>query len=309
MSGNFYEILGVDKNATADEIKKAFRKKSLKMHPDKGGSEAEFQKLTEAYETLSDANKRQQYDNPMPKMGMGGMGMNMGRGGGSGGIPPEFINMMFGGKSGGAAGIPFNVAFSRQGNLNGGNFQFFHNGVRVNPKPAPITHTIEISLEDAYNGKKLPVNIERWVRESDDVRKVEKETIYIDIPKGIDNNEMIVLQNRGNVISENNKGDIKIFIKIKNDTPFQRNGLDLILNKTISLKEALCGFEFEIQYFNNRKFTVKNHNTVIKPGYAKCIETLGLTRGDTTGNLIIGFNIEFPNQIGEKEQEELKKIL
>ena len=72
--------------------------------------------------------------------------------------------------------------------------------------------------------------------------------MYIDIPCGIDNNEMIILRDKGNILNETIKGDVKIFIKVINDTEFKREGINLILEKNISLKEALCGFSFNIEH-------------------------------------------------------------
>ena len=86
------------------------------------------------------------------------------------------------------------------------------------------------------------------------------ETLYVSIPAGIDDNEIIVLKGKGNMIDEANKGDIKVFVKIKNNTEFVRNGLDLTYHKTISLKDALCGFSFDLKYIDGRTFKINNGN-------------------------------------------------
>ena len=97
--------------------------------------------------------------------------------------------------------------------------------------------TIEISLEQAYKGINFPLEIERWIKD-ENTRRVEKEKIYIDIPRGIDDGEIVVLKNKGNINGENSKGDIKLHIKVINKTQYVRDGLDLLLNKKISLKQA-----------------------------------------------------------------------
>jgi DnaJ-class molecular chaperone len=305
---DYYKILNVEKNASQEEIKKNYRKLSLKLHPDKGGDENKFKELNEAFQVLGDENKRKEYDF---KLQFGNRNMNMGFNMQENmGIPVDILNMMFGSRN-----IPSNMPFfnfsQSMNSENGPNIRIFRNGVeQVNPmiKPVPIIKTIEITLEDAYNGVNKPVDIERWIKE-EDTKRFEKETIYINIPKGSDNNEIIFIRDKGNIISENNKGDIKLFLKVVNNTSFERNGLDLIYKKKISLKEALCGFSFEIKYFNDRKFNIKNENNIIKQGYNKLVQGLGLTRGEQTGNLIIVFEIEFPDILSKEQTDKLREIL
>ena len=130
------------------------------------------------------------------------------------------------------------------------NIQIFHNGRRVNvnnmrQKPMPIQYKLELTLTQSYNGVKVPIEINKWVME-ENVKRHDKETLYIDIPRGIDNNEIIVLKDRGNVNQHGLVGDVKIMIDILNDSEFRREGLNLIYKKDISLKDSLCGFEFQI---------------------------------------------------------------
>lgn len=303
---SFYEILNVDKNASQDEIKKSFRKLSLKYHPDKnGGDDTKFKKINEAFQTLGDENNRKRYDFEQSGGGRMPGHMPFGDMGGMGGISPDILNKMFGG-----GGMPF-FNFSHQVNgQNVGNVRIFRNGVEqtMMSKPSPIIKTLEIDINNAFTGIKIPIEIDRWILE-ENVKRVEKETIYVDIPEGIDDNEIIIIKGKGNIISDNNKGDIKIFIKIKNNTDFVRNGLNITLTKKISLKDALCGFEFMIYYFNDRKFKLKNNDNVIKPGYSKVIPGLGLKRDGHVGNLIVIFDIEFPENLDDEKIEKLKEIL
>lgn len=318
---DFYKILGVKDNANKDEIKKAYRSLQMKYHPDRnpGNQEAHqmTQKINEAYETLGDDTKRKEYDfmrnNPNPFMRMGNMG-GMGGMGGMPGMPGnmemhfndlnDIMNMMFGGGLGGGlgGGMPF-----------GPNIQVFHSGPNgihqfIN-KPNPIIKSLEITMENVLNGALLPLEIERWILENNN-KVFEKEIIYVDIPQGIDDNEIIILREKGNIINHQNKGDIKVNIIIKNDTPFKRNGLDLILDKTISLKEALCGFIFEINYINGKNYILNNNNgNIIPPGYKKLYPNMGLKRGEHTGSLIINFNITFPDKLTQEQINKLNEIL
>ena len=143
-----YSTLGVGKNATPDDIKKAYRKLASKHHPDKGGDTATFQKIQTAYDTLIEPNKRQQYDNPMPQ------GFPQ-----QGGMPPGFehiFGQMFGG------GNPFDP-FAQH---------------RQQPQQQVFRTTINISLEQAYYGGEQILKLQT---------PTNVHAITIQIPKGIQN--------------------------------------------------------------------------------------------------------------------------
>jgi DnaJ-class molecular chaperone len=308
MSENFYNILGVSENSTKDEIKKAYRSLQMKYHPDKNHGSQECitmtQKINEAYETLSDEEKKQQYDmtrnNPFMRMDSHGP-HNMD-------VPlNDIFNMMFGGTNmfGGISGMPGMPA--------GGKIHIFHGGPmnmqQAMNKPIPIMKSLQITMEHVFNGASLPLEIERWILQNG-TKIFEKETIYIDIPQGIDENEMIILRDRGNVISDQVKGDIKINILIQNNTAFKRSGLDLILDKTITLKEALCGFSFELNYINGKSYTLNNNKGSIVPSeYKKLYQGMGLKRGEHKGNMIIIFHVDFPVILSTEQIDKLIAIL
>ena len=344
-----YKTLDVPETATLDEIKKSYRKLSLKNHPDKNPGNADavkiFQKISEAYEILGDNEKKNEYDmmrkSPFSRMGsnempagfeninelfsniffggMGGPGMGgPGMGGnihmmggmhGMGGMPGMGGNIHMMGGMPGMGGMP-----SMGGFPPGANIRIFRNGVPVNmqqamEKPAPIIKTVTVNIEMVLSGGKIPVEIEKWVIENGN-KVFEVSTIYVDVFKGIDNNEIILLKDQGNVINEQCKGDVKIFIKINNDSNFIRQGLDLIMNKDISLKESLCGFSFELKYINNKVYTINNQNgNIIVPEYQKIIPNMGLTREEHTGNLIIHFHIKFPESLSPEKIAQLNDIL
>jgi len=304
MSESFYNILGVEEGATKDEIKKAYRTLSFKFHPDKnpGNLEAtgKFQKISEAYETLGDEQKREEYDmsRKNPFMRMNGMNGNNGMD-----VPMDDIfNMFFGGMPGFPPGFPPGVKLHV---FNGGPMGF-HQAIQ---KPSPIIKNITINLEQILNGATVPLEIERWIVENG-MKVFENETVYVTIPQGIDEGEMIILRDKGNVINENAKGDIKIFVKITNDTLFKRSGLDLIFDKNITLKEALCGFSFEIKYVNGKSYTLNNNKgNIIPPEYRKIYPNMGLKRGEHSGNMIIHFHVDFPEKLTEEQIIKLSEVL
>ena len=313
MSENFYDILGLSKNATKDEIKKAYRSLQMKYHPDKNQNSQESnnmtRKINEAYETLGDDAKKSEYDNPNPFMRMN----SHGSGGGMDVPMDDIFNMFFGGQ-----GTPFGFPGmpgmqGMPGMPPGAKIHVFHGGPlgfqQAISKPIPIMKTININMEQVLTGASIPLDIERWIVENG-VKVHENETIYVTVPQGIDDNEIIILRDKGNVLNENVKGDVKVFVKIINDTLFKRSGLDLVLDKNITLKESLCGFTFEIKYLNGKSYTLNNNKgNIIPPEYKKLYPGMGLTRGEHKGNMIIHFHIQFPEKLSEEQIEKLLEVL
>jgi len=294
MSENFYSILGLNENATKEEIKIAYRKLQMKWHPDKNQQSSESinmtQKINEAYETLGNEQKKFEYDmiknNSNSFMRMNSREME---------VPIDDIFNMFFREFNEMPGMP---------GL-GSKIHIFHGGPinfqQAMNEPMPIVKTLQINMEQVLNGGLLPLEIERWILENGN-KVFEKETVYVDVPPGIDNNEMIVLRDKGNIINENCKGDIKINVLIQNNTPFRREGLDLILEKNITLKEALCGFTFDINYINGKNYTLNNKKgNIVPPEYKKIYQNMGLKRGEHKGNMIIIFHVIFPENLTDEQ--------
>ena len=106
------------------------------------------------------------------------------------------------------------------------------------------------------------------------------------------------------------KGDVKTFIKVSNDSSFKRHGLDLDYTHIITLKQALCGFSFEIEHLNGICYKINNTNgTIIHPSYKKTIPKKGMKRDGMEGNLNIHFIIEFPKALSEEAIQQLKLTL
>ena len=318
---SFYDILGIKKNASDSEIKKAYRAKSFHYHPDRNKSQEANQtmkEINEAYETLQDKSKRRLYDMEQDMTGnpfgffSNGLGMPFMRPNQN--ESPEDLNDVF-------ASLFGNI-LNPEMSQGSPNIRIFHGGMPPEHlfqgmnslhkmmKPEPIVINLEINLEQAYRGCSLPINIKRWTMIGE-TKLNEEETLYINIYEGIDNNEIILLGEKGNVNSEQVKGDVKIIIKILNDSIFQRKGLDLYYSKKLSLKDALCGFSFDIEHISQKKlsFNNKSNITIVKPNYNKIIPNMGMKRDNKVGNLIVSFDIQFPDSLTEDQIDKLNTTL
>lgn len=158
---NYYDILGVPKTATADEIKKAFRKAARKHHPDAGGSEEKFKELNEAYEVLSDAEKRKQYDQFGQYFGgPGGPGYGGGAPGGAGGAYPGG----FPGGAGGPGGFQYTTAdLGDLGDLFGSVFGGGFGGAQAQraQRGGDLSYEVTLGFEEALEGVTTKVDVQR----------------------------------------------------------------------------------------------------------------------------------------------------
>jgi len=303
MPPTHYDTLGVDRNASQDEIKKAYRTMSLKWHPDRNPSEeahTKFQEINLANEILSDEQKRQEYNNELdgiPNMPQHEIHMD--------GNMADFINMMFGGGGMGGPGGP--------------GIHIFHGGPGGIPhffqqfnKPPPIIRALELTLEQAYTGCTVCINIDRWIIR-DNVRVTETEPIYIQVQQGIDNDEVIIIRDAGNKVNEELRGDVKFIVKMTNTTQYIRQGMDLLYKKTVSLKEALTGFTMEITHISGKPITINNNaapsRAIVHPGFKYTVPGLGMMRNGNSGNLIIEFDVKFPKSLTDEQINKLSELL
>lgn len=287
---NYYEVLELNKDCSIEDIKKKFRRLSLKYHPDKNpGKEDLFKKIRDAYEILSDPEKKLKYDNENKfyenKMKSNDQSEDK----------KENINDIM-------------KMFFNHYNSQNGISPFQNNSSEIN-KPDTINYSLDVSLQESFIGITKPIQIERWIFENG-TRKIEQEQIYVEVPKGIDSNEFIILGGKGNKINEENVGDVKCIISLINDTNFIRKGLDLLYNINVSFKESLIGFERNIEYLNGKKLKYKQpRGKIITNDFKKVISNFGIERNNYKGNLILNFNIEYPEKINEKVIDFLEKNL
>lgn len=330
MPPTYYDILGVTEDASDTDIKKAYRKLSLQYHPDRNPDESAKEKIQEinaAYEILGDDSKRKQYDMERQNPFGGGnpfAGHPFGGNPFGGGMPPgmfsfggpgfvhmssmngaedmgdinNILNMVFGGGPGGMG-------------MGGPGIRIFHqNHQQIPIKPRPLEHEIHISLEHAYSGANLEFEYDRVIIENGS-RTTEKTRCNLKIHQGVQDNEIIVVPDVGHRVN-GQKGDIQVRIKIITHDRFTRIGDDLHINKTVTLKEALCGFVLEILHLNGKMLRL-NHSSiasqVIKPKDSKTIPGFGIIREGNTGNLVVTFDVSFPEKLTETQVETLSNLL
>ena len=318
-----YDTLNVSKDASEQDIKKSYRKLSLQYHPDRNGGDEEatekYKKINEAYETLSDPQKKQQYDTELT-YGFSGRGGSMEA---EMGDINNIINMMFGGRGGmggmaGMAGPGIRVFHSGGGFPGSEGFPGFpgfpgsgmDNFFQQMSKPPPIVKKISISLEQAYHGGNINIEIEKQVSKHFG-RVVQVDTLNIQIPQGIEENEVMILREQGHMLNDEIKGDVKIMFEIQNSSIFKRQGLDLVFLKQLTLKEALCGFSFDISHINGKMLNMNNltNNSIIKPNYRKVVPGLGMIKNGQTGSLIIEMSVDFPDSLTKEQINAIREIL
>jgi len=290
---NYYEILKINRNASKSDIKKAYHKLSKKYHPDKNKDENAkviFQQINEAYSILSDEKKKGVYDK-YGKEGLESMGNS---------------------NSGG--GFPFHV-FHQFNNMNNGNFdipgfgrvQFQHSGPRV-PKSPPLQIQVGITLEEAFKGTKKEVSCTRklYNKEKD---KIEEKVIKfnIEIPSGAPQKTQQTLRGKGHSYKNHTPGDLSLLIYHLPHTVFKFSNNNLILEKEISLAEAILGFSFNFTDLTGKEMIV-NETGDIKDDDVKILENCGFIKRGNREPLVIKYNIRYPKKLDSKERKLIKKI-
>jgi len=274
---NFYQTLGVDKNASEDDIKKAYRKLASQHHPDRGGDTKKFQDIEEAYRTLSNPETRAQYDNPQPQFNGGG--------GFGGGMPPGFediMSHMFGGGSN-----PFGFSFnSRQPQRN-----------------KTFNLQTVITLEDAFFGKDMLASVQ--------LPTGKDQTIEIKIPAGIQDGTTLRLAGMGDdTYPQLPRGDIHLSVKIEPHKQFARQGDDLILNIKVNCIDAILGKNETITTIDKKSLDVK-----INPGtqHGQILSVAGhgmpkMSDNRFKGRLLLQINIDVPTNLNAKQLDKLKEL-
>ena len=315
---NYYNILNLSKNANINDIKKAYRQLSIKFHPDKNKicDPEQFNKINEAYSKLLDKyNTHEKYNinnmnNDVEKYHTNDL-VNNANANANANANSANANINANVNANANANATSANAINAIANVNANaNDTISKYSYLSSNNSEDIIIDLNINFNEAYTGCNKPVVVNRKIIVNNVIGH-EKETLYIPIPKGIDANEIIVLPNKGNVYISNGLitySNIKIVICLIKNEIFERNGLDIIFIKTITLKEALLGFTFNLNHINTKNFKV-TCSEIINFNYEKVIPNMGFIRDDFLGNLIIKFNITFPLTISQESKKLLEKIL
>jgi DnaJ-class molecular chaperone len=282
----YFNILNVTRDATLNDIKKAYRLLSIKHHPDKNGNSSSelFNKINDAYSILI-----RNYDSI--KL-----------------CEKKQVNDLVNASSANAssANASANASCANVSANIGANAMIYK---YTNSSYEDIIINLTLNYNEAYNGCNKPIVVERKIIVNNVIGH-EKETLYVQIPKGIDNNEIITLVNKGNSYVNNgvSHSNVKIIILLKPHELFERNGLDILYIKSISLKDALIGFSFMLNHINNKSYNI-SCSEIIHFNYEKIINNMGFVRDAFVGNLIIKFNILFPPSLSLDTKKQLAKLL
>jgi len=290
---DYYKILNVSPNASESEIKKSYRALSFKYHPDKNPDPSvaeQYKLINEAYETLNDPQKRSQYDNRNNPLNMDsilkemfhghmqGMGVRKNTPG-----PQNIFEEIFKMHSmGGMGGMPEPMIFFTDDPM------MHMQNININIEP--LDKEIEVTFEQSFKGANIPILIEREFRKGNHVFK-EQEKIYIVIPAGIDDGEIIDIADKGNGHFDK-RGILRLHIKISHHQIYERKGLNLIYNHTITFKESICGFEYLLHYIDGSPLKLKSSKgNIIQNGDEKTVKGKGFNRDGQIGDLVIHFKV------------------
>ena len=344
---DYYEVLGVAKTASDDEIKKAYRKLAMKYHPDRNPDNAEaeekFKEAAEAYEILSDSEKRSMYDRMGHQAFEGGMG---GGGGFGGGFSAEDIFSQFGDIFGGAFG--------------GGGGR----GQQRARRGSDLRYVMELTLEEAVRGVKKTITFTapapcetcdgKGSKNPNDVEtcktchgagqvrmqqgffsvqqtcstcrgqgkiiknpcntchgsgvKDRQQTLEVTIPAGVDNGDRVRLTGKGEAIRDGQSGDLYVEVVVREHEIFQRDGADLYMDVPVSIADAALGKEIEIPTLEGRVSLKIPEGTQTGKMFRLRGKGVKPVRTSMQGDLLCRIVIETPVNLPARQRELLKEL-
>jgi curved DNA-binding protein len=299
MSEDYYNLLGVSKTASDEEIKKAYRKLAMKYHPDhtKGDKNAEekFKKISEAYAVLSDKEKRKEYDT----FGSEGFRQRFSqedifRGFDFGDIFREFGfggAEFFGGKRGGTrftygSGSPYGFGGQQQ---------------QAQIKGSDLVYELPLTLQEITTGTSKTITIQH---------QGHSENLTVKIPKGLITGKKLRLAGKGNPSPYGGPaGDLYIKSKVVNDPVFGAEEYDLYINRELKLSEAILGTTISVPTINDKQLSLKIPPGT-KPGTKMRLSGHGLPamKGNKNGDLYVRIHINIPKNLSDEQRQLIEKM-
>ena len=279
---DFYKVLGVDKKATADEIKKKYRSLARDLHPDKnqGDSalEEKFKAVSEAYDILSDAKKRAEYDEARSLFERGGFRAPTGGGNFQGG---DFSDIFGGGNPQDIFANLFGGAGMRRGPRKGQDLQ---TESTITFKESIFGTTLELKLNS--DGK--------------------SQNISARVPAGVNDGAKIRVKGKG-AQGEAGPGDLFILLSVKPHPIFSRKGENLLLTLPVTFAEATLGADIKVPTLSGEDVTVR-----LAPGTPTGrvlrVKGRGITKGHTVGDLLVTIDVQVPRRVEGEALDALKKF-
>jgi DnaJ-class molecular chaperone len=256
MRMDYYSTLGVPKGASEDEIKKAYRKLAMQHHPDRGGDQNKFQQIQEAYATLSDAQKRHEYDNPQPQGFPGGFQFHFGQGSG---FEDIFAQFGFGG--------PFHQQQRRNKDL------------RVE---------IHIDLPSTLDTQTKTISVQTTTGE--------RQNVQVNIPRGIRSGQQMRYPGMGdNMFNTIPRGDLYVHIVVDSDPQFSVVGDDIIYHAVVNALDAITGTTIDVPNLESKVFRMTvpagtTHGARMRLPH----QGLFVMNQNTRGHLIVEMTLEVP---------------
>ncbi len=294
MSKDYYKILEVDKSASKDEIKKAFRKLAHEYHPDKKtGNEAKFKEVNEAYQVLSDDQKRAQYD----RFGSAGPQFGGQGGQGFGGFDFGGFNINFDGFQNGQE-FDLNDIFSAFGGGFGG---------RRVKRGRDIVLSLNLSFKESITGTDKTIKVPE-----NSAQKSQKE-VSIKIPAGIESGQMMKLAGYGEPVSPpaggGQAGDLLLKIYVESHRTLRKEGIHLVTNLKVKLTDAILGSTYDVEGVDGPiKIKIPKG---IQTGKILRIKGAGVQAGRFQhGDLLVVIEVEIPDSLSKEQKrliEELQK--
>ena len=337
---DYYKILGVSRTASPAQIKRAYRKLAVELHPDKNSGDPDatdkFASVNNAYEVLSDSDKRSIYD----RYGEEGLKQQGGGGGQRGGDPFDIFNSFFGG--GGGGGFQFNFG--------GGGQQ---DQEPETPKGQDLVIDLECTLQDLYVGRSFKIQRKKTMTEKapgkrqcncrrvfktqqmgpgvftqtlatecdtcDNLRFVHEQVeLDVELDPGMSEGHVIRFFEEGDVVVDGDPGDLLFKVKEVDDPGHglwsrftEESALDLKLKHWITLKEALLGFTHEVEHLDGKTITLK-HGGVVQYSDLHKIAGLGMpsmSNNKIKGDLYVEYLVKLPDKLTSAQRKALQDSL